>query len=448
MMRTPRFVMPFVMLLLALGLGITAAPPAHTDPTTPRLIEWKAPVVIATGRGERGPWQQNDSHYRYVDDPAVALASDGSAIVAWVDQTWRDVYVQRVAPDGTRTPAAPINISHSPATFSWLPRIVTGPQREIHLLWQEIIFSGGSHGGDMLYARSTNGGRDFSPPLNLSLSAAGDGKGRINPKFWHNGSFDLAVSERDDHSHVYAAWTEYEGRLWFAHSADGGQSFSAPRIIAGETEAPARAPSLAVRGNQLLLAWTVGDDAGADIRVVQSDDDGQNFSSPLLVEPNDSYSDAPRLAISEDGLVHLAFTESEAGPFSRQQVRLTRSEDGGKTFSPSVSVSANLPPPYHDAGFANLAVDRNGRVSVLAHLFTRRQARPQGLGMAVSIDGGRSFGPMTLIPGNAVLGNASLGSQQGLLVQKLAMTPEGQLAIVNSSFAPEVESRVWIQFGR
>ncbi len=448
MMRILRPLMLPVILTLGLVISVATAPPARTDPAAQKFIDWSGPVVIANGRGERGAWQQNDSHYRYVDDPAVALTRDGTAIVAWVEQTWRDVYVQRVAPDGTRTPAAPVNVSYSPSTFSWLPRVAAGPGNEIHLLWQEIIFSGGSHGGDMLYARSTNGGRDFSPPLNLSLSKAGDGKGRINPEFWHNGSFDLAVEAREGPSHVYVAWTEYEGRLWFAHSTDGGESFSAPRVIGGEKSSPARAPSLAVRGDQLLLAWTTGDDAGADIRVVRSVDDGQSFSAPMTVEPNDSYSDAPALAIAGDGTVHLAFTESAAGPFSRLHVRAARSSDGGKTFSPSVNISGALPPPYRDAGFADLAIDRNGRVSVLAHLFTRRQARPQGLGMAVSIDGGRSFGPMMLIPGNAVLGNASLGSQQGLLVQKLASHPDGHLAIVNSSFAPEIESRVWLQFGR
>lgn len=450
MMRTtcPCPSLLIALLALALMLGLATAPAARSELAAQRLTDWSAPIVIATGRAERSRWQQNDSHYRYVDDPAVAMTSDGSTVVAWVMQTWRDVFVQRIAPDGSRTPTEPLNVSNTPATFSWLPRIATGPGREVHLLWQEIIFSGGSHGGDMLYARSTNGGTDFSPPINLSRSIAGDGKGRINRTFWHNGSFDIATSEIDGRSQVFVAWTDDEGRLWFTRSDDGGQRFAAPRRLAGSTAVPARAPSLAVRGDQLLLAWTVGGDDAADIRVVRSADGGEHFSPAVVVEPNASYSDAPKLAISEDGTVQLAFAESETGPFSRRHVRVARSEDGGKSFQPSVNVSGKLPAPYRGAGFPAIAIDRSGRISVLAHLFTGRQARAQALGMAISADGGRSFGPMTLIPGNAVLGDASLGSQQGLLMQKLAVHPDGRLAIVNSSFEAEVESRVWLQFGR
>lgn len=423
-------------------------PPARAEMAMQRLTDWQAPIIIATGRAERSRWQQNDSHYRFVDDPAVAMASDGSAVVAWVEQTLRDVFVQRIRPDGGRSPTEPLNVSNTPATFSWLPRIAIGPGRDIHLLWQEALSSGGSQGGDLLYARSTDGGRDFSPPLNLSRSIAGDARGRIDRKFLHNGSYDIAVTELDGQSQIFVVWTGQAGRLWFTRSDDGGQRFATPTAVGGSRSAPARAPSLAVRGDQLLLAWAVGEDDGADICVARSGDRGQRFSPPVVIEPNRSDSDAPKLAIGDDGRVQLAFAESEAGTSSRRQVRVARSDDGGKSFRPSVNVSGRLPAPFRGAGFPGIAVDRSGRISVLAHLFTGSQARPQALGMAISADGGRSFGPMTLIPGNAVLGDASLGSQQGLLMQKLAVHPDGRLAIVNSSFEPEVESRVWLQFGR
>src|ERR671939_82717 len=84
----------------------------------------------------------------------------------------------------------PVNVSRSPHTFSWLPRIAvsSADPRRVLVLWQEIIFSGGSHGGDILLARSEDGGRSFAPPLNLSNSRAGDGKGRLTRERWHNRS--------------------------------------------------------------------------------------------------------------------------------------------------------------------------------------------------------------------------------------------------------------------
>ena len=68
---------------------------AHRDTSTTETrsasvsagdIAWRPRVEIASGEAVRGPWVQNDSDYRWVDDPSVQLTADGDAIVAWVDQ--------------------------------------------------------------------------------------------------------------------------------------------------------------------------------------------------------------------------------------------------------------------------------------------------------------------------------------------------------------------------
>ncbi|MBA4094956.1 MAG: hypothetical protein C0489_12845, partial [Candidatus Accumulibacter sp.] len=259
---------------------------------------------IAIGGGEKGPWQQNDSRYDYVDDAAVAFIPDGGQVLAWAEQGGKDVWLRIVSGDGR--PGAPVNVSRSPATFSWLPRIAVDPGRNrLYLLWQEIIFSGGSHGGDILFARSSDGGRTFSPPLNLSRSKGGDGKGRLDRDTWSNGSLDLAVGTDGT---VFAAWTEYHGALWLSHSRDAGSSFSAPRRIAGDDRQPARAPSLAVGpGRAVHLAWTVGEDPRAAIRLATSHDNGASFDAPRLIGDADGRADAPRLAVDGGGRLHLVY---------------------------------------------------------------------------------------------------------------------------------------------
>ena len=146
-------------------------------------IVWHGPVDIAEGGGEKGPWQQNESRYHYVDDPAVLIDEGGNVAVAWVNQSRKDVFFQRLSSDGNLQRKEPVNVSRNPNTFSWLPRMERAPDApdRIYMLWQEIIFSGGSHGGDILFARSDDKGKTFSPPVNVSDSIAGDGKGRINP---------------------------------------------------------------------------------------------------------------------------------------------------------------------------------------------------------------------------------------------------------------------------
>ena len=98
--------------------------------------------------------------------PQWRSTTEGSIFVAWVEQARKDVFFQCFSADGKKQLAQPVNISRSPATFSWLPRVVVAPQapQQLFLLWQEIIFSGGSHGGEIFFARSQDGGTHFSSP--------------------------------------------------------------------------------------------------------------------------------------------------------------------------------------------------------------------------------------------------------------------------------------------
>jgi hypothetical protein len=421
----------FALLLTAHAAAAPAAEP----------LSWHGSIEIAAGHGERGPWRMNESRFDYVDDPSVALDDQGEVAVVWVDQARKDVFFQRVSAAGVKL-GEPVNVSRSPAIFSWLPRVALAPHdsRKVFVLWQEIVFSGGSHGGDILFARSEDGGRSFSPPVNLSDSVAGDGKGRISRRIWHNGSLDLAAGAGGG---VYAAWTEYEGALWFSRSADGGRSFSAPRRIAGGgMEAPARAPSLA-RGpdRAVYLAWTVGEDESADIRVARSADGGASFGKPRIVAPSPGYSDAPKLAVDPRGVLHLMYSESSGGPFEPSHIRHTRSTDGASSFEPPREISAP------GAGFPALSVDATGDLYALWELFLNPREYPRGLALAVSRDGGDTFTAPAPVPGSIDPAGGWNGSNQGFLMRKLAVNGGGTVAIVNSSLKPNERSRVWLMRG-
>lgn len=409
------------------------------------LHGWHVSTDIATGRGEKGPWRQNDSRYDYVDDPTVAMDGGGRIAVAWVEQARKDVFFQRFAADGTTRIGVPVNVSRSPATFSWLPRLAIAPDnpRRIYLFWQEIIFSGASHGGEMFFARSEDGGVSFSEPLNVSNSTSGDGKGRINKDVWHNGSYDLVAGE-DDALHV--AWTEYDGPLWFSRSTDGGKRFSRPQHVAGGGQAkPVRGPSLAIgKGRELYLAWTTGEDDSADIHVARSDNGGGTFGDPVRAFKGKGYSDAPKLAVGGTGTVHLVFAESAGGPFDRYHVRYTRSTDGARSFEASRDISSA---GGTGASFPSLAIDAGGNVFVLWEVVPDPRKRPRGLGMTVSMDGGRRFSEPHVIPGSIEPGGDGNGSYQGLLMKKLAVGGSGKVAVVNSSLTAGARSRVWLLSG-
>ena len=302
---------------------------AAASPAAGQLPAWDGSSEVAAGRAQLGPWQMNESRWDYVDDPTVAFDGRGGIAVAWVDQAQKDVFFQRLDASGKRL-ADPVNVSRSPKVFSWLPRFAIDSKQRIFVLWQEIIFSGGSHGGDILFARSEDGGKSFFKPENLSNSVAGDGKGRITKDLWHNGSLDLVASG----DALYAAWTEYEGALWVRRSTDGGKSFS-PRMKMNEKK-PARAPALAVHGNTVYLAWTVGDDDAADIRVARSNDRAARFAAPVVVERSKAYSDAPKLAVDARGTVHLVYAESK-------RILYSRSSDGAASFERPRDIWARMP---------------------------------------------------------------------------------------------------------
>ena len=414
-----------------------------------QAIIWQGKIEIAEGSGERGPWRQNESRYNYVDDPAVAIDDHGSIAVAWVNQAQKDVLFQRIDANGAVQLSRAVNVSRNGATFSWLPRIAFAHEtsNKIYVLWQEIIFSGGSHGGDILFARSENGGRTFEEPLNLSRSLGGDGKGRINADVWHNGSLDIAVG---DEGKLYAAWSEYEGMLWFARSSDGGRRFSRPvRLAGGGEDKPARAPSLAIdEKGHIYLAWTVGEDESADIRVAKSADGGATFSRPRIVHSSKGYSDAPKLVVGAKESLHMVYAESDGGPFGRYHIRYTHSENGSLDFSAPRELTKLSPVSLASAAYPALSIDAKGRLYVLWEVFQNYLRRPRGLALIVSSDGGKTFTLPRQVPESADPSGGSNGSHQGFLTKKLAVNRAGSVAIVNSSLKENERSRVWLVRGR
>jgi hypothetical protein len=248
---------------------------------------------------------------------------------------------------------------------------------------------------------------------------------------------------------VVAAWTEYDGRLWIARSGDGGRTFSKPLLVAGDPPAPpARAPALAVAADgAVALAWTTGDDDAADIRVALSSDGGLSFSAPKPAAVTAGYSDAPKLAFDARGVLHLVHAESRGGPFEPSSIRHLRSTDGGRSFGAASEISSLLPAGYAGAAFPALGIDARGRVVVTWELLRGSTAlSPHGLGMAVSEDGMR-FSASRFIPGSVDPAGGFNGSSQGLLMNKLAVRADGEIAVVNSAVKIGSHSRVWLLRG-
>lgn len=406
-------------------------------------VKWSPPVEVARGAGIRGPWRMNESRFHYVDDPAVHIGADGTIGVVWADNRQQNIFFNAYDAEGTPRTTEATNVSNNPGVFSWLPRVVVGESDEIYVLWQEIVFSGGSHGGEIFFARSEDGGKTFEEAVNLSNTTAGAGKGRLTREHWHNGSLDLV--EGPDGT-LYAAWTEYEGALRVSRSEDGGRNFSPPIHVFGDDRRPARAPSLAVdTDGTVYVAWTIGGHRHADIRITRSTDGGRSFADERVAVETDGHSDAPKLAIDAADDLHLVFGESSTGPFQRYDVVYTRSTDGGESFSKPLKISTTT--DREAANFPSLAIDSEQRIFVVWERFPDFEQRPVGMELVFSDDRGQSFSQSSEIRGTLDRREGINGGLQGLLMKKIA-THDGTIAIVHSRFRPGEASMVDLIVGQ
>ncbi len=421
-----------------LGIAVIAAPAEGES----MEVKWQEPIEVASGEAFRGPWRMNESDFRYVDDPTVAVTADGGAGVAWVDQARQDVFFQFYGPDGAERFENPVNVSRSPQIFSWLPRLAIAPDDpdRIFILWQEIVFSGGSHGGEIFFAHSADGGKSFTPPLNLSNTIAGAGKGRLTRDFWHNGSLDIALGPEGN---LYATWTEYEGALRLSRSVDAGESFSEPLLISGTERIPARAPSLAVGPEgSVHLAWTVGEDRSGNIHFATSIDHGLSFGEPRTVAPGSGHAEGPKIVADEEGTVHLVYAESPTGPLERYHIRYTRLSSGEENFEEPRTI-AEATGRWQSVNFPGLST-AGGSLYVIWELFPEPVSYPVGLGFTFSQNGGRTFAPPEEIPGSIDPAHGSGGGRQGLLMKKIAANQEGAIAVVHSTFRTNERSSIWL----
>jgi hypothetical protein len=431
---------------LVASVAIALAAAACSRQAGTAALVWEKRIEVASGEAHRGPWEMNDSDYRWVDDPSVDVWSSGEIAVAWVDQSRKDIFFQRYGCDGERRFPEPTAVSRSAETFSWLPRVVVNPDEpnQVYVLWQEIVFSGGSHGGEIFFASSSDAGRTFGEPVNLSHSKAGDGKGRLDRAIWDNGSLDLA---RGPSGEIYAAWTEYEGTLWFRRSTDGGKSFSPALRIGGGDDAPARGPSLAVSGDTLHIAWAVGENRSADVQLASSNDRGKSFGPARAVGDSEGHSDAPKIAARE-GTVHLVYAERPERSGKPYHIRYSRLKRGATWFETPREVPGSQGGDAASAHYPHLALGHDGSVFVLWEQYIETQGRPRRLAFTYSRDAGERFEPPSLLSDISAPPRGFNGSQQGLFMKKLAVSQAGIIAIVNSTFQPEEASHVWLLRGR
>lgn len=283
-------------------------------------------------------------------EPAVATASDGSAYIAWVEHRadgQADVFLSKLNPGGEQA-LAPTRVNpEAGLATAWRgdqPTIAVAADGTVYVCWSARVAAKG-HETNLYLSTSRDGGKNFQPPVKInddakpaqhgmhSMALAGDG--RLYFAWLDERNLSPAAPLEKHRGEMKAMESNRE--LFTAYSEDGGRTVARNQLVAREAcpcckTALATAPDgrVYVGFRQVLK----GD--YRHIAVASSTDQGRTFSAPLIVS-DDQWVIAgcpvsgPAL-LAEDGgaLKVLWYTEGEAG---ERGLYLTRSQDGGRTFS-------------------------------------------------------------------------------------------------------------------
>lgn len=306
------------------------------------------------------------------------------------------------------------------------PTVAAGEDGVFYVAW---VGAGGGE-ADVWLARSEDG-VVFSAPVRVN-DVAGDAAPH------EQAPAQVAVGPGGE---VYVVWqnnTVAEGRrfpysdLRFARSEDGGRTFSPAVTVNDDAAGPPSShtfQSLAVaRDGTVLVAWIDGRARtaaelaleseggalepggmhhgsggpvlpGSQIRLARSEDGGRTFQASVVLADVACPCCRTAIAIGPDGVVNVAWRDVAEGEV--RDVVVARSEDGGRSFGPASVVHAD---GWHIEGCPHagpaLAYDAAGQLHI--GWYTGAESGP-GLYHAVSEDGGGTFGaPNAVLTGDWV----------------------------------------------
>ncbi|MFN2607383.1 MAG: sialidase family protein [Acidimicrobiales bacterium] len=315
-------------------------------------------AVLETSADSGATWQSHSLPLPPGADrpfaPDAAFAPDGTLYVLYANleglaNTPANLWLARSADDG-RTLSAP---AHVAGKLAFQPRLAVGTDGVVHVTWLQAadvgLFRLGEGPNPVVASRSDDGGRTFSPPVQVS-DPARPRVGAASPVVDSAGRLVVLYEDfrgdRRDFENLDGPPADEPFALVVATSPDGGRTFS-PGVEAEPAVVPTARfvvflppfPSLAAGpGGVLYVAWSDGRDGDPDVLLRRSADGGATWSAPMRVNDDrrgDGASQSlPRVAVSAAGRVDVAFLDRRRDPKNvLTDAWLASSADGGRTFS-------------------------------------------------------------------------------------------------------------------
>src|SRR5262249_30528844 len=299
----------------------------------------------------------------------------------------------------------------------------------IHLVYDDdsAVAAGGNQ---VVYSRSSDGGRTYSAPVSISGSSglviestlAIDPAGNlyvawlavdlvkntsrvmVSTSSDHGASFSAAVPvspasdeaeipaiAADKNGNILCAYVDLKpnrGLVFAARSTDSGKSFSSPAQISGDRD-DVGTSGLEVAFDSRGAAYIVYNDQGTAVPTINLAvaSDGRQFSTASVISDRNVSAFSPAIAIDAADNVYVAFSDFffDLAQGQNAEIVASRSCDHGATFGTPVDVSNN---PGQSI-FPSISTDSRGNVAIAWEDTDGNQQTD--VFVARSADGGASF---------------------------------------------------------
>ncbi len=346
--------------------GRFTEPGIAVNPKNPNQIAaaFQVPAGIAYSEDRGETWQiakhTAPENYRVSGDVSITYDSRGHAILCYIafdklgtSQYWahnatrNGIFIRRSLDGGKTWEANAISIDGQPTRpvmpFEDKPYVVgdNNPASpyvgNLYIGWTEFTLEKTV----ILFSRSTNGGKTWSPPQEISTH---EGLPRDD-----TGAVEGFTAAAGSDGTLYAAWAD-GSTIAMATSQDGGATFAPSRAILDTApsyygvEAVERAngfPQIGMdpKNNRLFITFSDYRNGDVDVFCATSTDRGATWSPAVRVNNDPLHNGADQffqwLAVDPtDGSANVVFYDRRGDPNNRAlSVVLARSTDGGQTFA-------------------------------------------------------------------------------------------------------------------